>query len=191
MNNQNGGATLPCLIFTFFFFLLSLVFIYKKLHLLNKNQASHQLYLCNKKINGEVQTLIHNIEQANLVIRVADKGSYLAYLGVLFPGMALVGINAKRAISLAKGYQTMQLFSYMKKMKTTYAKNCRFSLNLFKTPYLLQATGFKRDKEQMTILRNNQWRILFFNSQKEILASHFSIQKNITQTTVKTKVSSL
>jgi hypothetical protein len=191
MNNQNGGATLPYIIFSIFFFLISLIFINKKLNFLNKNKASHQLYLCNKKINGEVQTFINNIERANMVIRIADKGSYLTYLAALFPGMALVGINAKRAISLAKSYQAIQLFSYMKKIKTSYAKNCRYSINLIKTPYRLQATGFIRDNEQMTILRDKKWRILFFNTQKDVLTSNFSIHRTLTQTEVKTKVSSL
>lgn len=140
------------------------------LFLICEREFSHlkergKLMICLKEVKGESHLFIEQIEKLNWGIRNADKAKYLM---ILFPPLAPVAANAEKAKEVMSKMQNLLLLKYLMKLSQLKVR-CKIHYETFRTPYLINAQGFRRNIEGVTLWRK-QWKIKINSKQEQIHA---------------------
>lgn len=117
-----------------------------------------KLILCAKETKGELDGYLRRMGQSNWAI----KNLKLAQLiSMIFPPLATVSGSAKQLKEALIQYQNLELVLHLQTLAKLKKKGCPVDPRMFKTPFLLGATGYMRDQLSVARLRSDEWSYYF------------------------------
>lgn len=159
--NQKGEATLfGVLLLVVMSGLLTLcgLELEKSLRTLKRRTT---LFLCVKETKGELQRYLKFMGRTNWALENIGKAQLVA---VFIPGLQGAALEADKLKKMIKAMQNSTLPLYLARLKELKSKGCPINPQMLMTPFMLTASGYKRDVTEAATLRKRQWTYNFLKT---------------------------
>ncbi len=159
--NQKGDTTM----FSIFFLMtisglliLGTLELQRNLELLKRRS---KLFLCTKIAKSELDKHLRYLSRTNWALKNISRANLLA---IFIPGFQGASLSSSRLKKLIKTYQHLELLRYLNKLREMGIKGCSVDPKMFKTPFEINLSGYKRNIDETIKQREEKWEYQFVHS---------------------------
>lgn len=156
--NKNLGSSFFSMMILLMTCTLLLNLIVKNIIHLNDHYSARKSLFCIKKYNIAQKKLITKINWANKIIRtIKVTDTSIKIFSIFVPGLGVLKLGTKSAITYLKNYQQISAFAFLKKRAELAADNCKIITTLNLMPYKWKSLKFLRDATEAVVLKDRSW----------------------------------
>jgi len=159
--NQKGDTTMFSI---FILMTLSSLMILGTLELqrnLELLKRRTKLFLCTKIAKSELDKHLRYLSRTNWALKNISRANLLA---LFIPGLQGASLSGTKVKKMLKTYQHLELIRYLNKLREIQLRGCLLNPKMFKTPFEINYSGYKRNMDETTKQREEKWEYQFVRS---------------------------